>query len=110
MIASRSDASGSEKPDILTNIVAQVLSAGAIEFEVEYKDENEEICVMRGPIGFGIASLPSSSDEAKELRAQLYGLKKKRRMIVVDGVDYLLRVEIFDSFGEDAFRVTVTPA
>ena len=107
MIARNSKATGSTKPDILTNIVVQVLSAGATEFEVEYKDGQEEVCVMRGPIGFGIASLPSSSEEAKELRAQLYALKKKRRKIELDGVDHVLRVEIFDSFGEDAFRVSI---
>jgi hypothetical protein len=44
------------------------------------------------------------------LRAQLYRLEKKSRQIEMDGVDYLLRSEIFDSFGEDAFRVTITPA
>jgi hypothetical protein len=97
----------SANPDILTTIVSQVLSAGATEFEVEYKDGHEEICVMRGPIGFGIASLKSSSKEAQELRAQLYKLRKPRKLRI-DGIDYLLRGEIFDSFGEDAFRVKVS--
>lgn len=102
-------AAASARSDILTDIVARVLSAGATEFEVEYKDRHEEVCAMRGPIGFRIASLPSASPPAKELRSQLYDLKKKRKKITIDGASYSLRVEVFDSFGEDAFRVTITP-
>ena len=109
MIVRNSNSESANKPDILTSIVVQVLAAGATEFEVEYKDGQEEVCVMRGPIGFGIASLKSASEEAKELRAQLYAIKKKRRKIEIDGVDHCLGVEIFDSFGEDAFRVSIAP-
>ncbi len=110
MITPTRKAAGIVQSDILTRIVSEVLTAGATEFEVEYKDGYEEICVMHGPVGFGIASLRSASDEAKELRAQLYGLKnKKRAKLQVDGMEYRLQVEIFDSFGEDAFRVAVTP-
>ena len=107
MIVPRQDAAVSDKPDILTDIVGQVLSAGATKFEVEYKEGQEHICVMHGKVGFGIATLQSSSSEAQELRANLYGLDKKPRTIGIDGIDYLLRAEIFDSFGEDGFRVRI---
>ncbi len=100
---------GSGKPDILTDIVAQVLSAGATEFEVEYKDGEEQICAMSGAVGFSVASLPSASDDARQLRSELYGSRKKRARINVFGVDYRLCVEVFDSFGEDAFRVIIMP-
>jgi hypothetical protein len=99
-----------QKPDVLTDVVAKVLSIGANEFEVEYKDGHEEICAMRGPIGFGVASLKSSSAQAQELRTRLCDAKKKRQRVIVDGNEYVLRVEIFESFGEDAFRVTITRA
>ena len=33
------------------------------------------------------------------------GLAKKERRIVVDNKEYELRARIYDSFGEDAFRV-----
>ncbi len=109
MITPTRKAAGIFQSDILTRIVSEVLTAGATEFEVEYKDGNEEICMMHGPVGFGIASLPAASDEARQLRAQLYGLKnKKRAKLKVDGMEYRLHVEIFDSFGEDAFRVSIT--
>jgi hypothetical protein len=96
----------SSATDILTDIINQVLAAGANKFEVEYKDGEEHICVMHG---FCIASLQSASDEAQELRAQLYRLEEKPGKVQIDGVDYLLRGEIFDSFGEDAFRVEISP-
>ncbi len=111
MITPTRKAAGIVQSDILIRVVLEVLTAGATGFEVEYKDGNEEICVMRGPVGFGIASVPSASDEARQLRAQLYGMsKKKRNKLQVGDTEYLLHVEIFDSFGEDAFRVSVTSA
>jgi hypothetical protein len=109
MIERRLKPFGSKNPDILTNIVSQVLLAGTKKFEVEYKDGEEHICAMHGSVGFGIASLASSSPEAQELRAQLYALSKQPRTLEMDGRDYQLRGEIFHSFGEDAFRITIAP-
>jgi hypothetical protein len=109
MIAPNPDAAGSDKPDVLAGVVSGVLHGGATEFEVEYKDGQEEICVMNGPLGCGIGALPSGSDEAKELRQQLYALKNKPGKIFYHGMEYVLRVKIWDSFGEDAFRVKITP-
>jgi len=108
MISLHPDASVPNQPGVVAKIVAKVLATGADEFEVECKNGKEEICALKGPLGFGVASLGSSSEEAKELRAQLYAVRKIRK-ISVQGVEYVLRVEVLDSFGEDAFRVKVTP-
>ena len=105
---SRKSKSENSGATILADIVNQVLATGATKFEVEYKDGEEHVCVMHGAVGFGIAALPSSSDEAQELRAQLYRLEKKPGKVEIDGIEYLLRAEIFDSFGEDAFRVEIS--
>ena len=57
-------------------------------------------------MGFGIASFRSSSPEAGALRDELHRLaKRKQRIVVVDGLRYELRAGIYDSFGEEAFRV-----
>ena len=61
-----------------------------------------------GAVGVGVAAFPSDSEDAQELRRQLYAVNKKSRKIIHAGVEYGLRVKIFDSFGEDAFRVTIT--
>ena len=95
-------------PDVLAEVVARVLSTGATEFEVEYKDGEEHVVAFSGTVGVGGAAFRSDSDNGQELRSQLYALKKKRRKIIHAGVEYGLRVKIFDSFGEDAFRVTIT--
>ena len=95
-------------PDVLAEVVARVLAVGATEFEVERKDGEELVLACNGALGVGIAAYRSNSDKAPELRRQLYAAKKKRRKIVHAGVMYALRVEIFDSFGENAFRGTIT--
>ena len=50
-------------------------------------------------------SFDRSSAEAKALREELYALKKKKKRIAIDGAEYELRVQVYDSFGEDAFRI-----
>jgi len=92
---------------VLDEVVDRVLATGATEFEVEYKDRQEHVVAFSGPVGVGVAAFRSDSDDAQELRSQLYALKKKRRKMIHAGVEYVLRVTIFDSFGEDAFRVTI---
>lgn len=94
--------------DPLAAMVAVVLAAGAAEFEVEREDGREHVLAVFGATGIGVASLCSDSDEAQELRRQLYALKRKRRKIVHAGVQYGLRLKIHQSFGEDVFRVTLT--
>ena len=60
---------------------------------------------MKSGVGLGIASFRSSSPEAKSLRNELYALAKKRQHAKIDEHTYELRARIFDSFGENAFRV-----
>jgi hypothetical protein len=90
---------------IFEKVVAKALRAGADSIEVEYKDQHEWVFAIGGGIGFGIASFDSSSAEAKALRKELYALKKKKKRIAIDGAEYELRVQVYDSFGEDAFRI-----
>ena len=95
-------------PDVLAEAVARVLVVGATEFEVEYKDGEEHVVAFSGTVGIGVADFPSASEDAQDLRRQLYAGSKKRRKILHAGAEYGLRVKVFDSFGEDAFRVTIT--
>jgi hypothetical protein len=82
--------------------------SGAGSWEVtNYKDGQEEVFAYNGPIGMGIATYKASSKEAEQFRSELFSLRGKRQKITVDDVDYRLRVEIFDSSGEDVFRVTI---
>ena len=54
-----------------------------------------------------MANFARSSADAKELRGNLYAAAKKPVRTVIGGQVYLLKVRIFDSFGEDAFAVSI---
>jgi hypothetical protein len=97
-----------KKDSPLTKIASKAIEVGASELEIEYKDGHEEIFAMKGVQGFGLARLASNSEEAAFLRDELYMIgKRKRGRIRIAGAQYTVKVEIFDSFGEDAFRVTL---
>jgi len=94
-----------KKRAILEPLLAKAISLGANQLEVEYKDRCEEVFAVKSGFGLGIANFRSSSPEAKSLRNELYALAKKRQRAKIDEHTYELRARIFDSFGEDAFRV-----
>ena len=97
------------KKAILERLLAKAIALGADELEVEYKAGCEEVFAMKSNFGLGIASLRRSSPEAKSLRHELYALAKKKQRVTIDDRTYELRARIFDSFGEDAFRVKLRP-
>ncbi len=96
-----------ELGDVLADIVARAIGLGADAVEVEYKDRHEEITAMKGNVGFGIGDLPSESAEAAALRDELWKMRRKVTTIRVSGVEYKLKVSVFDSFGETAFRLEI---
>ena len=74
---------------------------------VEYKDGRERVFANNGAVGISIANYKSSSADAKELRGNLYAAAKKPVRTVIGGQVHILKVSIFDSFGEDAFAISV---
>jgi len=96
-----------ESNDILLELVAKTLAVGAYEMQVEYEDRKEHVLAFQEGVGFGIASLDASSDEAQALREALYQIRRKQRIVTIEGVEYRLRARIHESFGEDVFRVTI---
>jgi hypothetical protein len=98
--------------DILERLAAEAVRVGGDALEVEYKDGCEWVFASKGPFGFGIASFPNSIAEAAELREACYRLAqlKRAQRIELDGREYELRCAVYDSFGEDAFRLTLRPA
>ncbi len=77
---------------------------------MEYKDRREWVFASRNGVGIGIANYASSSADSKELRGKLYAAAKKPVRTVYGGQVYILKVRVFDSFGEDAFAVSIDPA
>ena len=93
--------------DILLELVAKTLAVGATEMQVEYEDREEHVLAFQEGVGFGIARLDASSEEAQALREALYQIRRKQKIVTIEGVEYRLRTRIHESFGEDVFRVTV---
>ena len=97
-----------DSQSILLELLASAIESGADELEVEYKDGFEEVYAMRGGTGFSIAMLESRSEEASRLREELYAMRrKKKERLSLAGAEYDFRVIVYDSFGEDAFRVKI---
>jgi len=92
---------------LLEGLCGHALSLGAQSIEVEYKDSREWVFANQGGVGIGIANYARSGADAKELRGNLYAAAKKPVRTVVGGQVYLLKVRVFDSFGEDAFAVSI---
>lgn len=95
---------------IAERLAAEAIRHGATALDIEYKDGYEEVVAARGVadygiVGFGMAKFRSSSPEAISLRKALYRLVKRKRRITVGGYQYELRGRVYDSFGENAFRV-----
>jgi hypothetical protein len=98
---------GKEQASVLEKLVAEVLRAGANALEVEYDDGYDEVCLMRGPFGWGIGRFRSSSPEAITLREELYRVARKKRRMNVDGRQCEVSCRVRDSFGEAAFRIEI---
>jgi hypothetical protein len=95
---------------LLEGLCGHALSLGAQSIEVEYKDHREWVFAHKGGIGIGIANYANASADAKELRGNLYAAAKKPVRTVIGGQVCILKVRVFDSFGEDAFEVSIDPA
>jgi len=94
------------KESVLDSLIAQAIAGGAETLRIEYDEGYEEVFACQGDAGVSIGCrIPSSSEDAKSLRAGLYALRKHHRRIDLGGRTYELRCRIYDSFGEDAFEV-----
>src|SRR5438270_528764 len=92
---------------LLEGLCGHALSLSAQSIGVEYKDGREWVFAYKGGIGIGIANYASSSSDGKELRSNLYAAAKKPVRTVIGGHVYILKVRIYESFGEDAFEVSM---
>ncbi len=94
---------------LLEHLCGHALSFDAHSLEIEYRDRREWIFMRKGETAIKIANFPSSSSEAKELRATLCAAAKKPLRTVLAGNVYLLNVRVLESIGEDAFTVSIDP-
>src|SRR5215469_1114588 len=95
---------------LLEGLCGHAMSLGAQSINVEYKDGREWVFANNGAVGISIANYKSSSADAKELRGNLYAAAKKPARTVIGGQVYILKVGIYESFGEDVFEVSINLA
>ena len=101
------DVKSTQEVSVVNELVAKAIETGADFFEVEYKDGYEEVCAFKGVLGSGIARFKADSNEACSLRDELNQMRKKGKRIPIGDQDYKIRVDIYESFGEDVFRVRI---
>jgi len=100
----------SRRETLLEGLCGHALSLGADSVEVERKDGREWVFAFKGDTGFSIASYNSSSTDGKELLQNLYAAAKKPVRTALGGRAFVIKVRVFESFGENAFKVTMHPA
>jgi hypothetical protein len=95
---------------LLEQLCCHAMSFGAQSFETERKDGWQRAFAQIDDVRTRIANFENSSSYAKELRANLYAATKKPVRTVIGGKVYILQVRVVESFGEDAFEVSIDPA
>jgi hypothetical protein len=100
----------SKPKTLLEDLCRHALSCGGQSIEVEYEDRQMLVSVRKGDLAFGVARFAESSRDAKELRENLYAARKKTLKTAIGGQVWNLKIEVYDSFGEDAFRVHINAA
>ena len=92
---------------LLEGLCGHALSLGAQSIEVEYNDSRQWVFANKGDTRIRIAKYKASSPDANELRGNLYAAAKKPVRTVIGGQVYILKVGVFESFGEDSFAVSI---
>src|SRR5262249_15479261 len=92
---------------LLEGLCGHAVSLGARSIQVEYKDGREWVFADGEGMGIGIANYKSSSPDGKELRWNLYAASKKPVRSVMGRQVLILQVTMLESYGEDAFAVSI---
>jgi hypothetical protein len=90
---------------VLEQLAREALDFGADALEVEYRDGHEEVVAYMGALGREIARLRSGTPQASALRRDLYATRRRRLRFNAQGQEYRLRADVYENFGEEAFRV-----
>jgi len=94
---------------LLEGLCGHARSFGAHAIRVEYKDGREWVHAIQDGSEIRIANYASSGTDARELRQNLSAAVRKPIRAVLNGQLCTLKVRVFDSFGEDAFEVSIDP-
>lgn len=90
---------------VLEQVAREALALGADALEVEYRDGHDEVVAHVGPVGRQLARFRTDAPEAVGLRRDLYATNRRPLRFTSGSQEYVIRAEVYDDFGEDAFRV-----
>ncbi len=94
-----------KRQSVVRGLASEAIRLGADGLDVEYKDGYEQVFAVKGGNGYGIARLRSSSPEAALLRDELRRITQRKLRLTVGHCQYQLQGYVYESFGEDAFRL-----
>jgi hypothetical protein len=100
----------SKPASLLEGLCGHALSFSATRLDIEREDGREWVFMVKDGAGISIANYDTSSADARELRKNLYEAKKKPLRTAIEGKVWMLKSRVYDSFGADAFEVTMEPA
>src|ERR1022692_274556 len=95
---------------LLEGLCGHALSFGSDRLDVEYDEGRECVYMRKDNTGVSIANYPRSGADARELLDNLYAVVKKPLRSALNGKVWIIGARVHDSFGEDAFHVTIKPA
>ena len=95
---------------LLEGLCGHALSLVAQSIEAEYNDGRVWVFANKGDTRIRIANYKVSGPDASELRGNLDAAAKKPVRTVIGGQVYILKVGVFESFGEDSFAVSINLA
>ena len=90
---------------MIQELGTEAIRRGADMIEVEYDEGYEDVYLRKDNVGITVARFKASSSKAMLLKKELYGLTKKKQRIAIENALYEFSARVYDSFGEDAFRV-----
>ena len=93
---------------MLQEFLQEALKIGADELEFEYEDRELCVTAFRGPIGLGIRSVESNSNEGKQLIDDIKALRRRKTVRVGETI-HRVSVSKYKSFGEWAWRIKLSP-
>ena len=93
--------------DAVAPFVKKAIDLCPMGIEVEYESGREHVFALGEHSGVEIASLEANGKQARALREVLCQIGEQLRKIIIRGGEYVLTVQIHESFGEDVYRVII---
>lgn len=94
---------------ILDKFLETAVEMGADMLEFEYDGGDLRVVAFRGPMGLGIGSVESNSEQSTQLIGEIEALRRRKTVNVGD-VACRISVSRYDSFGECAWRIKLARA